>query len=130
MCLKKLRPHRSAYVAGSNKSACRTCRTGDCHNDSPRCSQRRHSPHVDDRRDPVHNISITMLTRAMFETPKYPRRPRDRYTAQIVNTSELSAPPPNRGKKIFNLIISLVKFQTTNTFVAAKKWPHCETVAL
>ena len=60
-------------------------------------------------------------TRATFETPKYPRRPRDQYTAQIVNTLELSAPPPNRSKKIFNLVISLVKFQTTNTYVAAKK---------
>ena len=36
-------------------------------------------------------------TRTTFETPKYPRRPRDQYTAQIVNTLELSAPPPNRG---------------------------------
>ena len=30
-------------------------------------------------------------TRTTFETPKYPRRPRDQYTAQIVNTLELSA---------------------------------------
>ena len=61
-------------------------------------------------------------TRATFETPKYPRRPWDQYTAQIINTLELSAPPPNRGlKKLFNLVISLVKFQTTNTYVATKK---------
>ena len=38
-------------------------------------------------------------TRTTFETPKYPRRLRAQYTAQIVNTLELSAPPPNRGKK-------------------------------
>ena len=61
-------------------------------------------------------------TRTTFETPKYPRRPRDQYTAQIVNTLELSAPPPNRGKKkqLFNLVISLMKFRTTNTYAAAK----------
>ena len=35
--------------------------------------------------------------RATSETTKYPRRPRDQYTAQIVNTLEPSAPPPNRG---------------------------------
>ena len=70
-------------------------------------------------------------TRTTFETPKYPRRPRDQYTAQIVNTLELSAPPRSRGKKIkqnktlFNLVISLVKFQTTNTYVAAK---NCRSV--
>ena len=39
------------------------------------------------------------LTRATFEMPKYPRRPRDQYTAQIVNTLALSAPPPNQGLK-------------------------------
>ena len=76
-------------------------------------------------------------TRTTFEMPKYPRRPRDQYTAQIVNTLELSAPPPNRGKKnkkkLFNLVISLVKFQITNTYVAAKndrsvKQSLCKTV--
>ena len=39
-------------------------------------------------------------------------------------------PPPNWvGKKTLS---NLVKFQTTNTctYVAAKKWSHCETVAL
>ena len=40
---------------------------------------------------------VQYITRATFETPKYPWRPRDQYTAQIVNTLELSAPPPNRG---------------------------------
>ena len=35
---------------------------------------------------------ITTFTRTTFETPKYPRRPRDQYTAQIVNTLELSGP--------------------------------------
>ena len=39
------------------------------------------------------------VTRATFETPKYPRRPRDQYMAQIVNILELSAPLSNRGKK-------------------------------
>ena len=75
-------------------------------------------------------------TRTTFETPKYPRRPRDQYTAQIVNTLELSAPHQNWGKKtLSNLVISLVKHQTTNTctYVAAQngrtvKQSHCETV--
>ena len=35
----------------------------------------------------------------MFETPKYPRRPRDQYTAQIVNTLELSGPHQIELKK-------------------------------
>ena len=69
-------------------------------------------------------------TRATFETPKYPRRLREQYMAQIVNTLELSAPDQIEVKKIFNLVISLVKFQTTNTYVAATKRSHCETVAL
>ena len=67
--------------------------------------------------------------------PKYPRRPRDQYTAQIVNTLELSAPRQIELKNLSNLVISLVKFQTTNTcaYVAAKygrtvKHSHCETV--
>ena len=72
----------------------------------------------------------------MFEMPKYPRRPRDQYMAQIVNTLELSAPHQIELKKtLSNLVISLVKFQTTNTYtyVAAKngrtvKQLHCETV--
>ena len=75
-------------------------------------------------------------TRMTFETPKYPRRPRDQYMAQIVNTLELSAPHQNWGKKktLSNLVISLVKLQTnTCTYVAAKngrtvKQLHCETV--
>ena len=54
-------------------------------------------------------------TRTTFETPKYPRQPRDQYTAQIVNTLELSAPHQIELKKtLSNLVISLVKFQTTN----------------
>ena len=68
-------------------------------------------------------VSHSRLTRTTFETPKYPRRPRDQYTAQIVNTLELSAPHQNWGKKtLSNLVISLVKLQTTNTctYVAAK----------
>ena len=53
-----------------------------------------------------------------FETPKYPRRPRDQYTAQIVNTLELSAPHQIELKKtLSNLVISLVKFQTTNVHI-------------
>ena len=55
------RLRRSVVFAVSNKSTCRTGRTGDCHNDRPHCSQRRHSPHLDDRRDPMHKISTTML---------------------------------------------------------------------
>ena len=65
-------------------------------------------------------------------TPKYPRRPRDQYTAQIVNTLELSGPHQIEFKKNLS---NLVKFQTTNTctYVAAKnartvKQSHCETV--
>ena len=81
-----------------------------------------------------HENKVT--TRTTFETPKYPRRPRDQYRAQIVNTLELSAPHQNWGKKtLSNLAISLVKLQTTNTctYVAAKngrtvKQSHCETV--
>ena len=75
-------------------------------------------------------------TRTTFETPKYARRPRDQYTARIVNTLELSAPHQIELKKnLSNLVISLVKFQTTNTctYVAAKngctvKQSHFETV--
>ena len=76
---------------------------------------------------------ITIDTRTTLETPKYSRRPRDQYTAQIVNTLKLSAPHQIEFKKnLSNLVISLVKFQTTNTctYVAAKKWSHCETVVL
>ena len=59
-------------------------------------------------------------TRTTFETPKYPRRPRDQYTAQIVNTLELSGPHQIELKK--KHLSNLVKFQTTNTwtYVAAK----------
>ena len=72
----------------------------------------------------------------MFETPKYPWRPRDQYTAQIVNTLELSVPHQIELKKnLSNLVISPVKFQTTNTctYAAAKngrtvKYSHRETV--
>ena len=46
----------------------------------------------------------------------------------------ITSPDPSvRGykKTLFNLVISLVKFQpTTNTYVAEKKWSQCETVAL
>ena len=77
-----------------------------------------------------------LQTRTPFETPKYPRRPRDQYTAQIVNTLELSAPHQIELKNTLSiLVISLVKFQTTNTctYVAAKngrtvKQSHSETV--
>ena len=91
--------------------------------------------------------SRRFITRTTFETPKYPRQPRDHYTAQIVNTLELSAPhqielkkplqPLTRLEMFFfsNSIFSLVKFLTTNTctYVAAKngrtvKQSHCETV--
>ena len=41
--------------------------------------------------------SMSIFTRATFETPKYPRRPRDQYMAQMVITLELSVSPPNRG---------------------------------
>ena len=71
-------------------------------------------------------------TRTTFETPKYPRQPRDQYTAQIVNTLEPSGPHQIEFKKNLS---NLVKFQTTNTctYVAAKnartvKQSHCETV--
>ena len=40
-----------------------------------------------------------LWTRATFETPIYPRRPRDQYTAPIVNTLELSAPHQIEVKK-------------------------------
>ena len=72
-----------------------------------------------DSPDPLQIMNLT--TRATFETPKYLRRPRDQYTAQIViHTLELSAPPPVEVKQFFNLVISLVKFQTTNSYAAAK----------
>ena len=78
-------------------------------------------------------LSMGLLERrTTFETPNYPRRPRDQYTAQIVNTLELSGPHQIEFKK---KISNLVKFQTTNTctYVAAKnartvKQSHCETV--
>ena len=37
-------------------------------------------------------------TRTMFETPKYPRRPRNQYTAQIVNTLELIECSPTKSR--------------------------------
>ena len=55
----------------------------------------------------LHSISVWVLlstgeiiTRGTFETPKYPRRPRDQYKAPNSKYvgSECSAPPPNRGK--------------------------------
>ena len=71
-------------------------------------------------------------TRTTFKTPKYPRRLRDQYMAQTVNTLELSGPHQIEFKKKLS---NLVKFQTTNTctYVAAKnartvKQSHCETV--
>ena len=42
---------------------------------------------------------VASVTRTTFETPKYPRRPRDQYAAQIVNTSELSGPHQIELKK-------------------------------
>ena len=42
---------------------------------------------------------LLWYTRTTFETPKYPQRPRDQYTAQIVNTLELSAPHQIEFKK-------------------------------
>ena len=79
-------------------------------------------------------------TRATFETPKYHTLGGLEISIrhQTVNTLELSAVfphqievpphPPHththattkRYKKLFNMVISLVKFQTTNTYVATK----------
>ena len=47
----------------------------------------------------THVTRKQVITRAMFETPKYPWRPKYQYTAHIVNILELSAPPPNRGRE-------------------------------
>ena len=66
-------------------------------------------------------------------TPKYPRRPKDQYTAQIVNTLELSAPhqiefkiktlqPGNQPGEVSNIKYIYI--------CSSKKWSHCETVAL
>ena len=70
--------------------------------------------------------------RTTFETPKYPRRPRDQYTAQIVNTLELSAPhqielknplqPGNQPDEVSNNKYMYI--------CSSIKWSHCETVAL
>ena len=45
----------------------------------------------------IFHATEYLWNKSDFETQKYPKRPRDQYTAQIVNTLELSAPPPNRG---------------------------------
>ena len=73
---------------------------------------------------------LKRYTITTFETPKYPRRPRDQYTAQIVNTDWSWVAPTKLSLK--KNLSNLVKFQTTNTctYVAAKKWSHCQTVAL
>ena len=67
-------------------------------------------------------------TRTTFETPKYLRRPRDQYTAQIVNTLELSGPHQIELKK------PLQPGEVSNNkymyICSSKKWSHCETVAL
>ena len=78
-------------------------------------------------------IEAQKETRTPFETPQYPRRPRDQYTAQIVNTLELSAPhqielkkkplqPGNQPGEVSNNKYMYI--------CSSKKWSHCETVAL
>ena len=72
-------------------------------------------------------------TRTTFETPKYPRRPRDQYTAQIVNTLELSAPHQNWGKKNPLQPGNQPGEASNNKYMyicSSIKWSHCETVAL
>ena len=73
---------------------------------------------------------LPCITWATFETPKYPRRPRDQYTAQLVNTLELSAPPPNRGKKNLQPGNQPGDASNNKCICSSKKWSHCETVAL
>ena len=75
----------------------------------------------------VIGLGIT-ITRTTFETPKYPRRPRDQYTAQIVNTLELSGPHQIEFKKK-----PLQLGEVSNNkymYICSKKCSHCETVAL
>ena len=50
---------------------------------------------------PIFLFRQQLETRTTFETPKYPRRPRDQYTAQIVNTLELSDPAKIEVKKTY-----------------------------
>ena len=73
------------------------------------------------------------VTRTTFETPKYPRRPRDQYTAQIVNTLELSAPTKIEVKKNPLQPGNQPGEASNNKYMyicSSKKWSHCETVAL
>ena len=72
-------------------------------------------------------------TRTTFETPKYPRRPRDQYTAQIVNTLELSGPHQIELKKKTPLQpgeVSNNKYMyiCSSKNVRTVKQSHCETV--
>ena len=73
-------------------------------------------------------------TRTPFETPKYPRRPRDQYTAQMVNTLELSAPHQIEFRKKKPLQPGNQPGEVSNNkymyICSSKKWSHCETVAL
>ena len=72
-------------------------------------------------------------TRTTFETPKYPRRPRDQYTAQIANTLGLSAPHQNWGKEKNPLEPGYQPGEASNKYMyicSSKKWSHCETVTL
>ena len=64
--------------------------------------------------------------------PKYPWRPRDQCTTQKVNTLELSAPHQIELKKPLQPGNQPGEVSTTNTctYVTAKKWSHCSTVAL
>ena len=75
----------------------------------------------------------TKYTRTTFETPKYHRRPKDQYTAQTINTLELSAPHQNWGKKNPLQPGNQPGEASNNKYMyicSSKKWSHCETVAL
>ena len=76
---------------------------------------------------------ILLETRTTFETPKYPRRPRDQYTAQIVNTLELSAPHQNWVIKNPLQPGNQPGEASNNKYMyicSSTKWSQCETVAL
>ena len=80
----------------------------------------------------MKRFSNTIITRTTFGTLKYPRWPRDQYTAQIVNTLELSAPHPIELKKPLQPgnqpgEVSNNKYMY---ICSSKKWSHYETVAL
>ena len=67
-----------------------------------------------------------------FETPKYPRRPRDQYTAQIVNTLELSVPHQIELKKKPLQLGNQPGEVSNNKYMyicSSKKWSHCEIIA-